>query len=99
MTARLSRQLFIDHMGSVFTVLAEGDLAIQLTLVEVNDLGTREVGGATIESYALLFEGPYEPLLNQSTFQFVHPEMGELVIFIVPIGPRGGAMGYEAVFS
>ncbi|MEZ4570085.1 MAG: hypothetical protein R2849_07120 [Thermomicrobiales bacterium] len=65
----------------------------------MKSLGTRESGELAIESYSLLFEGPTSPMLAQSSFQFVHAHLGELVIFIVPLGPVSGVMRYEAVFN
>lgn len=95
----LSRQRFADYLGTEFTVVVGGNQRVSLTLVEVKPLGTRETGALSIESYSLLFEGPTAPMLPQSSFQFVHPYLGELVIFIIPLGPRSGIMRYEAVFD
>lgn len=95
----LSRQRFADYLGTEFTIMLEGGQRVSLTLVEVNPLGKRETGQLTIESYSLLFEGPTAPMLPRSSFQFVHPYLGELVIFIIPLGPRSGIMRYEAVFD
>jgi len=37
--------------------------------------------------------------LPQRTYDLVHPELGTLQIFIVPLGPQGGEMRYEAIFT
>ncbi len=51
-------------------------------------------------SFSLVFEGPPEPVLAQATYTFHHDELGDMQVFIVPIGPRAGdTMGYEAVFT
>ena len=99
MYPRLSLRAFIEHKGSAFTVMAAGGQSVILTLTDVKPLGTRETGDLTIESYSLIFEGPTSPMLAQSSFEFVHDQMGELVIFIVPLGPIEGVMRYEAVFN
>jgi len=99
MYPRLSLQDFTQHKGSTFTVMVEGHISVSLTLTEVKPLGSRETGDLTIESYSLIFEGPTSPMLAQSSFEFVHDHMGELVIFIVPLGPTAGVMRYEAVFN
>ena len=95
----LSRQRFADYLGTEFTVMVQNSQVVSLTLTEVKPLGSRETGELTIESYSLLFEGPTSPMLPQSGFQFVHAHLGELVIFIVPLGPRSGVMRYEAIFD
>ncbi len=99
MYQRLSQREFVAHKGTAFTVIIEGQEAVLLTLVEVKSLGTRETGSLTIESFSLIFEGPTSPMLAQSSFEFVHDHMGELAIFIVPLGPIEGVMRYEAVFN
>ncbi|MFM9948422.1 MAG: DUF6916 family protein [Saprospiraceae bacterium] len=35
----------------------------------------------------------------QATFLVVHPEKGELPVFLVPLGPDEKGMRYEAVFT
>lgn len=35
----------------------------------------------------------------QGMFVLVHPELGDLELFMVPIGPGGNGMRYEVVFS
>ena len=95
----LSQQAFSDHLDTAFTVMIEGDQTVTLTLTEVRSLGTRPTGDLTIESFSLIFEGPTSPMLAQSSFEFVHDQMGEFFIFIVPLGPRQGVMIYEAVFN
>ena len=95
----VDRQTFSDQLESVFTVLAEGGIEIPLTLREVKPLGTRQDGERIVDSFSLLFDGPMESQLAQSSFEFQHSELGSLIIFIVPIGPNGDAMQYEAVFN
>jgi hypothetical protein len=99
MYPQLSLRAFTAQKGTAFTVMVEGGRAVTLTLTEVKILGTRQTGDLTIESYSLIFEGPTSPMLAQSSFEFVHDQMGELVIFIVPLGPIEGVMRYEAVFN
>lgn len=99
MYPRLSQREFVEHKGTSFTVVIEGQEAVSLTLTEVKPLGVRETGDLTIESFSLIFEGPTSPMLAQSSFVFVHDHMGELAIFVVPLGPIEGVMRYEAVFN
>lgn len=69
---------------------------IELSLEEARPLGhgVRD-GGA----FALLFLGPAQPVLQQATYRLEHAEMGAMDIFLVPVGPQAGGMGYEAVFT
>jgi hypothetical protein len=38
-------------------------------------------------------------VLPQAIYQLEHDRMGTMDIFLVPIGPDGQGMGYEAVFN
>jgi len=53
------------------------------------------------ERFCLLFRGSAHQLLAQNTYVFEHPRLGDLTLFIVPIGSREGAPHcyYEAVFN
>ncbi len=53
------------------------------------------------ERFCLLFRGPAHQPLAQNTYVFEHPRLGDLALFIVPIGSREGApyCYYEAVFN
>ena len=49
--------------------------------------------------FSLLFharDGRYVP---QQTFMLHHPDLGEFPLFLVPLGPDGDGMRYEAVIS
>jgi hypothetical protein len=49
--------------------------------------------------FALILRGPREQPLGQGTYALVHPEHGRLALFMVPIGPDGGGLGYEITFN
>jgi hypothetical protein len=69
---------------------------VPLQLAEVRRLGQAlRAGGA----FSLLLTSPPGPFLPQGIYPLVHPVMGTIELFIVPIGPTGGANGYEAVFT
>jgi hypothetical protein len=70
---------------------------LQLTLASVSGYGQRQAGNR--EAYSLLFLGPPQPVLPQRIYRISHAELGELEIFLVPVGPHNDNMGYEAVFT
>ncbi|HLT21556.1 MAG TPA: hypothetical protein VKZ96_19025 [Thermomicrobiales bacterium] len=99
MNAYPTRQEFAAQLGSQFRVdLGDGE-SLDLTLAEVNDLGERREGDKVIESFSLIFEGPPDILLHQHIFTVSHPDLGEHQIFLVPLGPEGGVLQYEAIFN
>jgi hypothetical protein len=53
-------------------------------------------------SFALIFRGPREIALQQNTYKLRHPVLGELQIFLVPVGKvkaDDAWRDYEAVFN
>lgn len=75
-------------------------------LVEV----TEHPGGAPgpfRTPFSVVFEGPMEPVMAQGTYRVQSDRLGELELFLVPVGPRlpaqpgqpPTAMQYEAVFA
>ena len=87
---------FSPHLNSEYTVHG-GGFTLQLKLVEAAPRGTGQPGGRS--PFALLFVGPLTPVLPQATYRFEHPQLAGLDIFIVPVGPEGGKMRYEAIFG
>jgi hypothetical protein len=74
--------------------LPQGELTLKLTHIRPLGDSGRE-GGA----FSLWFVSAPGPLLPQMIYPVVHPEMGELKIFLVPLGPRDGGFLYESIFT
>jgi hypothetical protein len=91
---------FAGREGEPFQVVAAaGPDSVELTLTSVTTWGGTEGGGDDQRRFTLLFNGPRQPLLPQHIYRFEHPTIGPFEIFIVPIGPDGAGMRYEAVFA
>jgi hypothetical protein len=87
---------FQARVGQRFTVVwNEGDLALELVSVRELPAHSRRQG----QPFVLLFRGPRQPVLPQRIYTLAHGELGQLVIFLVPVegGPAG--IEYEAVFN
>jgi Domain of unknown function (DUF6916) len=83
---------FAAHLNTAFRVDVPGDL--DLEMVEVQD-GSNE----RIEQFSVLFTGPASPCLRQGTYTLKHPQLLELAIFLVALGPKNARMVYVATFS
>lgn len=95
MVAELTAADFEPHIGVDFDV-AETAVPLALNLLEVRRLGTAlRSGGA----FALTFRGPQAEPLPQAIYPLVHPGLGRLDIFIVPVARQNDGMRYEAVFT
>jgi hypothetical protein len=82
----------------VFTVRDPAGGALAATLSEVNELGTSLSDGLRAP-FSVTFVGPSEPVLSQRIYVIGHEALGALELFLVPIGPYGQGMRYEAVFG
>lgn len=89
---RLGSEDFAAHLHTIFRV--EAAALLDLELEAVNDRSN-----AQIEQFSVLFTGPVSPWLTQGTYTLNHTQMGQLDLFIVPLGPRDDRMTYEAVFA
>lgn len=78
------------------------DAGLVLALAEATE--SSEPGGPgpegrTRNQFALVFTGPLDQTMAQGTVRVVHPDLGEQHLFLVPLGPQGNAMRYEAAFA
>ncbi|MGD0084169.1 MAG: hypothetical protein ABSD78_13360 [Acidimicrobiales bacterium] len=94
---------FLPHTGSAFTVTGDvegsagGDAAgAEIVLEEVAlppELGEES------PCFVLTFSGPLERPIGQRIHELRHDVMGEIELFLVPVGPAHGRLTYEAVFN
>lgn len=92
--ASLTVDDFAPHVGRVFEVVAGGQ-PVSLTLASAQPL--RHGASPARQPFALVFVGA--PSLEQATHRVVHPELGAVDIFLVPIGPGPEGLQYEAIFN
>ena len=85
---------FEARLGTNYTVEMEsGSVSLKLAEVKAMSSGMRD-GGA----FSAVFEGPDGTDLPQAIYQLTAEE-DALELFLVPIGPFGKGMGFEAVFT
>jgi hypothetical protein len=100
----LSAAIFEPHTGSEFRVAlpdvadAPEHDAASIRLVEVLR-HPAQAGAPRVDPFTLEFTGP-PPALEQRIHALDHPILGELELFLVPIGlDPDGRVRYEAVFN
>ena len=102
---RISLEKFASCRGANFRVLRAGSIATGLRLVEVTPWQQvyPQMAGAEDgqnEKFSLLFQGVNGTALDQDTYLFEHPGIGQFAMFIVPIGTTDASHDYyEAVFN
>lgn len=93
--------LTLDHwrecLGQDFRVRLGQEAGLDLKLTSATPLGAES--GYRRQPYSLLFVGPLTPLLPQAIYPLRNESLGELEIFLVPLGPQGQTMRYEAIFT
>ncbi len=86
---------FEAQVGTAFDVAYNGEKLIALELKEVS----RKAALAEDRvSFSAVFVGPVGEDLGQGLYSLSTASV-EAEIFLVPIGPFEGGMGYEAVFN
>ena len=86
-----------ECLGQIFQTHSKPEEQLDLQLISVTPLGAES--GYRRQAYSLLFSGPLTPLLPQAIYPLRNAVMGELGIFLVPLGPAGQTMRYEAIFT
>lgn len=90
---------FEPCVGQTFTVKTQGAGVLELELIEVKPLGAVDTAAGIRQPFSLLFRGPLEPMLEQQTLHMENSTLGELALFLVPIGPDDEAMLYDVTFN
>ena len=93
-TTAPSKSAFAAGLGTSFR-LGVGADGVDLRLAELRE----GAAGPGHESFALLFDGPADPVLGQGTYAVEHPALGTFALFVVPIGRDADRTSYEAVFN
>jgi hypothetical protein len=92
---------FEDFSGCVdqpFTLQLD-DASYPLTLISADKLPNSAALGDR-EAFSIVFRGEGDTtVLEQQTYRISNDTLGEMDLFIVPIGPDEKGMCYEAVFS
>ena len=86
----------------MFRIQTSSDDFLDVELVEVTEMGSAPPGGENDprrRPFSIVFRGPMDAPIPQNIYEIEHEKMGILSIFIVPIGPDGDGLRYEAVFA
>lgn len=93
---------FAGREGESFTASVGGETLVPLVLVEATESAL--AGGAGPEGqerrqFNLVFAGPAAPVHPQGTYLVTHADLGELELFLVPLGADEQGARYEAAFA
>lgn len=91
----LTADRFEELDGKTFTVKSV-EPEQSLRLVEIARKGESERRG---DAFSLLWQSDTDTILPQGSYVLEHDELGELELFIVPVGETDKGVHYEAIFA
>jgi hypothetical protein len=96
---RLVFEDFADKVGGVF-VLAEGDMpSMPLVLKEVQQLNPAFGLRGVRPPFSLMFLAKQSSVLPQRIYRLKNDGLGEIEIFLVPVGKDAEGVSYQATFN
>jgi hypothetical protein len=95
MLAQINPTVLTEYMGTQFDVLDDSSKVFCLTLTNI----VEHLKTERLEAFSLFFHGPSDPFMLQGIHKLKHENLGELGIFLVPIGQDNDGFQYEAVFN
>ena len=95
MLEKLKPTTFAKHLNSEFQVQDPAAQPFALKLVQV----VRRTKTAQYEAFSLLFHGPAAHFIPQGIHKINHTQLGEVDLFLVPVGKNDNGFEYEAVFN
>ncbi len=95
MIDQLTRRDF-ENLAPGSLQVRSGGAAIAMTVAELHDLPDRS---PRAEPFSLVLQGPASPMLEQGIHVLVHPALGPLELFLVPIARDREHARYELIFN
>ncbi|MDT7778810.1 MAG: hypothetical protein QOC99_1322 [Acidobacteriota bacterium] len=90
---------FTPQLQTKFRIRFGDERVVELELEEVTAFPPLTDSRGEVERFSLYFYGPSDTYLPQMIYHLEHERMGEMDIFLVPVGRDERGFRYEAVFS
>lgn len=82
------------HTGFQIQVPGASPLPVELTEITERDDSPK------LEQFSVIFHNPAGAYLPQGMYELHHETLGEITLFLVPLGPRNGrGMDFQAIFN
>lgn len=95
----LSHADFSDKIGQVFSIGDQDVPQIPLTLTEAEELKVQRIMPGGRQPFSLVFVARDPRVLPQRIYRLEHNGLGDLDIFLVPIGKDANGVSYQAMFG
>jgi hypothetical protein len=89
------RDAFAENLHTRFQVVDTLPDLLELELEQVSELHATRWQ----QTFSAVFRGPAERMMPQHIYHLRHPSLGELELFLVPVGKQGQSILYEVVFN
>ncbi len=103
MLEQFTVETFAGRLGETFHIHLEAAPPLEMRLIEARALsggaGQGAAGAGRRAPFSIVFRGPRAPLLPQRIYRLEHGATGAFELFLVPIGPDGEGLRYEAIFT
>ena len=95
MSEELHHKDFAGCVNDKFRVVGEYTAPVSLELIQVSE----EKITQKQHIFSVLFRGPADRFIPQRTYKLKHHRLGEVEIFLVPVGQDKEGFQYQAVFN
>ena len=96
----MSKQLNHSDFQAILhepVILCIDGMTLPATITEVNI--SQRHGDAQREPFSLILVTDSEDNHGQAIYALQHDTLGQVELFLVPLGPKSGGMSYEAIFT
>ena len=90
---------FKPHIGEIFRVIVDDKYEMITRLGEVTPWGHEEAAKRPRIPFSLTFHARQDAVVQQQIYRIESTVLEPFDCFLVPLGPEGGVMRYEAVFT
>lgn len=98
MLEKLSAADFSPLLNNKFHIYFNPSLPSTVELIEISEKKTSSAEAGR-QPFSIIFRGPKDKIWPQGMYKINHQSLGEMQLFIVPIGPDDEGLCYEAVFN
>jgi len=98
---KLTFEDFAAHLHEPFHVYYTESEYLEMMLKQVSHLGDEPAADEDrTQAFSIIFQCPEkDKYLIQAIYKIKHEKMGDLDIFLVPLGPNKEGTQYEAIFN
>jgi len=99
MDRRLVFEDFSDKVGQIFSITFDDAPAIAMTLAEAELMPSSLKGADVRPAFSLVFLIDVPKMLPQQLYRVEQEALGQMDLFLVPVGKKPDGFEYQAMFN